>query len=166
MGDVKKVRKAYNMIMAVKINIDDTIMIIGNVHLPCRWYEEESMEIYAAQSMEFMHRTAKRNKFILCGDFNISPNSKAYKLMVQGGSIYNHNYPGLYSSALLVNGEEPEATSHTQKVNNKEFKGCLDYIFSSNNNIVDFYYNYSGIMPNDYEPSDHIELTAEFDTQL
>ena len=93
--------------------------------------------------------------WILAGDFNILPDSKTYMFLT------NQNNIGCIWKDKL---NYYPLTNHAY-IKNFEFSGCLDYIFYTkdklkcNNVVVNMIKN---IIPDQYNPSDHIPILAEF----
>lgn len=94
--------------------------------------------------------------FILCGDFNFTPEDQIYKNLTQTETY------GLQLKNIFM-GEEPPFTCYTEK-----FKKTLDYIFYSSKwiektkNCSVLYPTEEGPYPNKSWCSDHIPLKAEF----
>ena len=109
----------------------------------------------------------KKNKLpiIWAGDFNIKPFSKIYNFIEKNtlkSNIKNLKLPNcdlkFQSSYKSFHGSEPLMTTHT-----KNFRDTLDYIFITNEfkciNSKVLQYN-EEIMPNKYNPSDHMPLIS------
>ena len=118
---------------------------------------------------------------IMCGDFNSSPGSPAYNLIVRGGLPEDHPdlEKRLYGNLSRIGMSHPfklkSAYSSINELNftnyTPDFKDILDYIWYSSNSLnvtallgdVDKEYlqRVPGF-PNFHFPSDHIALLAEF----
>lgn len=118
---------------------------------------------------------------VMCGDFNSSPGSAAYNLIVQGGLEGDHPDLGkrLYGNLSRIGMTHPfklkSAYSSIGELSftnyTPDFKDILDYIWYSANtlnvtallgNVDKEYLQRVPGFPNFHFPSDHIALLAEF----
>jgi mRNA deadenylase 3'-5' endonuclease subunit Ccr4 len=135
------------------------------------------MVIHSALAMQCLQDFAGESiPYILCGDFNFTPESSTYKLYTEGViKPTDPTYPQLHeedkwvpilseavqSSYASFLGKEPEFTNHASNYGNK-FTGTLDYIFISRSisvlNVLRLYklQEVRSTFPNRAEPSDHI----------
>ena len=154
---------------------------VGNYHMPCMFQNPEVMLIHCALYAQHMEKISKQIPYVLCGDFNIQPDSSMYQLLTEGSISSNHpEYPKnevdddwkltvtpLQSAYKLCNGNEPDFTNYAQVKNDPVFIATLDYIFLSRHWSVSSVtplphrMDVRGPLPNEQEPSDHILLAAE-----
>eukprot|EP01130_Rhizamoeba_saxonica_P015525 TRINITY_DN6995_c0_g1_i1.p1 TRINITY_DN6995_c0_g1~~TRINITY_DN6995_c0_g1_i1.p1 ORF type:complete len:501 (+),score=94.86 TRINITY_DN6995_c0_g1_i1:245-1747(+) len=132
---------------------------------------------------DFVGRYENELPIVCCGDFNVTPDSGAYKLISTGKIEKDHadwlgyDY-GEYSSEPLTHslhfkssysavlGGEPDFTNYTS-----DFIGVLDYIWFSDDFLTtqkvletvssDIVKSHNGALPNPWMCSDHIPIVAE-----
>eukprot|EP00929_Paragymnodinium_shiwhaense_P000317 TRINITY_DN100560_c0_g1_i1.p1 TRINITY_DN100560_c0_g1~~TRINITY_DN100560_c0_g1_i1.p1 ORF type:complete len:614 (-),score=117.97 TRINITY_DN100560_c0_g1_i1:143-1984(-) len=121
--------------------------------------------------------------FLICGDFNSTPDSAVYEFMSQGNVQPNHedltkdtcglfkhlelsHAFGLSSSYQACTQEEAQYTNYTE-----DFKGTLDYIWFSHENLAVLAISQvdeesslaqETALPSSTRPSDHVSLVATF----
>jgi len=139
-------------------------------HMPCVPTVEEIALLHCQTIYLHIKKFMKDINWIFAGDFNMTSNTMAYKYMVEKlnlGCIYKDTiryYP---------------ITNHSL-IFDKEFAGCLDYVFYrkgkiSKENSTNIRYIRKGlicekiklnkltnIIPDKYEPSDHIPVVSTF----
>ena len=143
---------------------DEKPFIFYNYHLPVPKMQSLNQLIHAVTLKKIMCNM-KNYPIIWAGDFNIEPYSKIYNFIKKDKlerKIKNLEMPEcnmeFESSYKSFHGYEPKMTTHT-----KNFRGTLDYIFITkefkciNSKILQ--YN-SEIMPNKYNPSDHMPIIS------
>ena len=139
-------------------------------HMPCAPTIEEIALLHCKSIYTHIKKFMLDIDWIFAGDFNMTQNTLAYAYMVERlnlGCIYKdtlRHYPITNHSLIL----------------NKEFAGCLDYVFYRKGKISKkdsstIRYIRKGlicdkikltklnnIIPDKYEPSDHIPIVASF----
>jgi mRNA deadenylase 3'-5' endonuclease subunit Ccr4 len=139
-------------------------------HMPCVPTIQEIALLHCKTIYEHIKRFMSDINWIFAGDFNMTPDTLAYKYLTDGlnlGCIYKDTiryFP---------------ITNHSY-IFDKEFAGCLDYIFYrkgkiNKKNLSTIKYIRKGlicdkikfnklnnIIPDKYEPSDHIPVIASF----
>lgn len=179
LGVLSAIPKEYSVLKVNYINIGDELLeeelfvnnfvielilkdinefIFYNYHLPVPKKESINQIIHAVTLKKRLSKMRRQNKMrrygiIWAGDFNIKPYSEIYNLILK-----SENDLELESSYKSYHGIEPKMTTHT-----KDFKDTLDYIFITNDfkciNSKVLQYN-EEIMPNKYNPSDHMPLIS------
>ena len=139
-------------------------------HMPCVPLIQEIALLHCQKLYRHIKKFMLDNYWILTGDFNMTPDTLAYKYMINKaklGCIWKDTirYYPITNHALIAN---------------KEFAGCLDYIFYkkgrySKESALIIKYRRKGficesiklnkllnIIPDKYEPSDHIPIVSTF----
>jgi endonuclease/exonuclease/phosphatase family metal-dependent hydrolase len=143
---------------------DTKPFIFYNYHLPVPKNESINQIIHAVTLKKLMCNM-KNYPIIWAGDFNIKPDSEIYNFIKKNRitlKIKNIEFPDcnleFESSYKSFHGSEPFMTTHT-----KNFRETLDYIFITKQfkciNSKVLQYN-EEIMPNKYNPSDHLPLIS------
>eukprot|EP00927_Polykrikos_kofoidii_P060512 TRINITY_DN55470_c0_g1_i1.p1 TRINITY_DN55470_c0_g1~~TRINITY_DN55470_c0_g1_i1.p1 ORF type:complete len:652 (+),score=101.24 TRINITY_DN55470_c0_g1_i1:42-1958(+) len=125
----------------------------------------------------------KNMPFLICGDFNSTPDSAVYEYLREGSVNPNHrdlrtdpcgllkNLPMGHSMSMstaykICNGWEAEYTNYTE-----EFKGTLDYIWFTSDTLAvlavsqvddEQQLSQETALPSSTRPSDHVSLVATF----
>jgi len=113
--------------------------------------------------------------WFFAGDFNITPNSKAYSYITKlacciwkdciNCSNQNCSNQNCSNQKLITTSTTYPITNHAY-IRNFEFSGCLDYIFFSTSKkieCIDIKYTIiNSIIPNINHSSDHISIYAKF----
>ena len=179
-----------------KNNTINNRIIIVSTHISSRFTDElyQLMQIkYLFFEIEnYIKIYCKNNPnipVIICGDFNILPQSNAYNFIINGNITNNEigiignddtiipfNNPShnlkLYSSYNNVI-DEPKFTCFVEsnQRDNRGFVGCVDYIFHSKNiscksvlqtYTSDYIFNTQLSLPSTLIPSDHIPISSQF----
>jgi len=65
--------------------------VIGTYHMPCMFDKPAVMIMHTALSLQYIQKRAKDDPVIFCGDFNFTPNSTMYQLVMKGslGKVRN-----------------------------------------------------------------------------
>jgi endonuclease/exonuclease/phosphatase family metal-dependent hydrolase len=159
---------------------------VTTYHMPCVPEDDRFMRIHGALAAQEAQTFARGNPYVLCGDFNSTPESPLYKMLTCGadadgsddvpappgvhGSIRPEIDP-LKSALKEMYGKEPRLTTFSFKKKDAEkgkkpFVACLDYIFVSSawrvTDAVNIHENMlkRGTMPHEHEPSDHCLIHA------
>lgn len=180
-----KARNKWNTMLSLEI---DNKFTVSCVHLPCSFNDESTMLTFTVLARQRAQTFANDRPFILAGDFNITPDKSVYSALTD--TIFNtesldRDYPPedtwnpntLNLKSLTSACANPNEPLYTNKVVSRafgktnNFMGTLDYILFSpcltliNANVfpnnMDSYMSKS-LCPNEYEPSDHIPIIAEF----
>ena len=107
---------------------------------------------------------------IVCGDFNMTPDSDMYDYITRGKMLKKikkkADKPRLKSVYATFEGDEPEFTAHSKTKLHDIFTDTLDYIWITPKikikevkrlPQIDYMESF---LPNEFEPSDHIPLKA------
>jgi mRNA deadenylase 3'-5' endonuclease subunit Ccr4 len=158
----KRVKSNNNKLIAIKLNIHDFKFWIINYHMPSDFKYEETMILHTKLIKLAIQKITRNDPYILCGDFNIQPNSIMYSILCSNIDEKNNSIP-LKSAYFEFNKKEPNYTSYCHRVNEK-FKGTLDYIFYYGMDLlfVPKLKLNNVLMPNENNPSDHLPISAEF----
>jgi mRNA deadenylase 3'-5' endonuclease subunit Ccr4 len=122
-------------------------------HMPC---EPNFLQISLTHSKILYNKIIKfmeETKWVFTGDLNILPDTITYKYLQSNCNCIWKDYLTYYP------------ITNYSHIKGNTFKGCLDYIFYSKNNMIckrvvfNSIYN---IIPNSSEPSDHISIKANF----
>ncbi|KAI9177359.1 hypothetical protein LWI28_014169 [Acer negundo] len=160
----------------------DHVIVVANTHL---YWDPELADVKLAQAKYLLSRLAQfktlvSHKFeclpsvIVAGDFNSVPNDKVYQYLVSGYSSSAQQeeileeLPIPLCSVYAFTRGEPPFTNCTP-----DFTDTLDYIFFSPSDsikpvsILELPKKDSpevvGCLPNQYHPSDHLPIGAEFE---
>lgn len=186
----EKDEKKYQSILKHRNNIqllleleveDQKRVVVSNYHAPCVYWNQEAIAVSASLSSYCVKKFANGLPYILGGDYNMSPESLGYKIIVGNclddiedeelrNSIQSLDLDQLNSAYYEIHDEEPEWTSysecqtHFDKEINK-FKGTLDYILIKDLITKDSQtpQHIQGPLPSSENPSDHLYLMAEVD---
>jgi len=121
---------------------------VANVHMPCKFWNPKLMTAYACNIANTVQAEAGNSRYILAGDFNMSPQSDeepsgVYELYTRGelGSQHLHfpvvgpgweaklQHP-MISAYKAANGKEPEVTVYAN-TSLGYFANTVDYIWLS-----------------------------------
>jgi endonuclease/exonuclease/phosphatase family metal-dependent hydrolase len=134
---------------------DINSFIFYNYHLPVPKANSSNQLIHAITIKKIMCNM-RDYAIIWAGDFNVKPDSEIYNL-IKNVKFGNCNLE-LKSSYKSFHGSEPIMTTNT-----RNFRDTLDYIFITKElkciNSIVLQYN-EQIMPNIYNPSDHMPLMS------
>ena len=148
-----RAKKRWNQAILVRLQrkSDGRIFCVTNYHNPCAIDLRPIITFHAAMYLMKAQKFAKNDPLIVCGDFNMTPDSGGYQLTTTGQLELSHSeYPTLpagdswkptvvpmISALASVLGEEPELTNKAVRLIGKwgaepsAFSGTLDYIFIS-----------------------------------
>mmetsp|Transcript_34499 Transcript_34499/g.108147 ORF Transcript_34499/g.108147 Transcript_34499/m.108147 type:complete len:354 (-) Transcript_34499:77-1138(-) len=156
---------------------------VANYHMPCVFWDQRVMVIHSALAARHVQSLSGADPYVFAGDFNIQPQSAAYRLLTSGRLEASHpDFPpdragdswapqleermeSVYSS---FHGSEPDFTNYAQIFEDPPFIETIDYIFCRPGMKVvgclplPRRQEVSGPLPNDQEPSDHIMIGADF----
>lgn len=154
---------------------------VANYHMPCKFKDPSLMMIHTSMLLKLVRDNLfplneDKSPYIICGDFNRTPESESYKFITKGGDFKEqfetnlipnltfNEFP-LCSVYDVVNGKEPLFTNLSHI--NEEFCDTLDYIFISKEfevtKVLDINYlekPEGTTFPNENEPSDHLPIGA------
>ena len=143
---------------------------VSTYHMPCVPLIQEIGLLHCQTLYRHIKNFMLDDYWVLAGDFNMTPDTLAYKYMINQaklGCIWNdtiRTYPNTNHSVIA----------------SKEFEGCIDYVFykkgkynKKNSSTLIFkrkglicenikVNNLTTIIPNKYEPSDHIPIISIF----
>ncbi|KAL8536623.1 hypothetical protein ACS0TY_011993 [Phlomoides rotata] len=179
---VRLKRDCVGTMAAFRLNPSCHHVIIASTHI---YWDPEWADVKIAQAKYLLSRLAGfkmlvSEKFnclpsiIVAGDFNSVPGDQVYQYLVSGSNLTGpetaDDVPIPLSSVYAFTRGEPDFTNCTPG-----FTGTLDYIFfSPSGNIKPVSYlelpgsessDISGGLPNDFHPSDHLPIGAEFEVQ-
>lgn len=168
---------------------------VGNYHMPCAFYMPMAMTIHSEMAAKHVQdiATAAASKddssrsnsvpYILCGDWNIKPDSATYKMLTTGkldpedetfptpkhGMEWSVTAAAMRSAYADNDGTEPDFTNYARIKENDPFIDTLDYIFlspewkvQSTKSIVNRSIA-NGPFPNAKEPSDHVMIRTDLE---
>lgn len=163
--------KTNTAILAVFVDKElDVRFGVITYHMPCVPTIQEIGLLHCKTLYRHIKKFIGDDYWVLAGDFNMTYDSLAYKYMIRKaklGCIWTdtlRSYP-ITNHAIIAD---------------KEFSGCIDYIFYkkaqySKKDSTKYIYKRRGlicdkvklnklttIIPNKYEPSDHIPILSEF----
>ena len=125
---------------------------IINYHMPCKPQIQDIGLMHIKLLYKRITKFMRLLPWIYATDFNMTQETLGYKYIIkQNIDCIWKNYLKYYP-----------ITNHSY-INNYEFSGCLDYIFYNNcicNNVIINKVN--NIIPDKYNPSDHIPIIAIF----
>ena len=145
-----KRRSNQAILLRLQRKSDGTIFCVANYHNPCAIHLRPIITFHAAMYVQKAQQFAESYPLIVCGDFNMTPDSGGYQLVTTAQLDTSHpEYPLLpdldpwrptlraMSSAYWVsNGQEPETTNKAVRLigswggtEPNAFSGTLDYIF-------------------------------------
>jgi len=122
---------------------------VATVHMPCKFWNMRLMTAFACQIANTVQSQAGESRYILAGDFNISPStdevpSGVYELYTRGKLDSKHPHfpvvgPGweaklqhpMVSAYKKANGKEPELTTYSNTSKFGLYANTLDYIWLS-----------------------------------
>ena len=157
-------------------------------HMPCAYYQPGLMTIHAAAAAQKSITLAGSTPLVLCGDWNIKPDSAQYAMLTTGALDVPTGHPALpvlpagmareafkftvpkqLRSAYAEShaGQEPDWTNWAVIKEQPEFIETLDYIFVTSDiqvlsaDDLPHRSTVQGPLPNATEPSDHIMVCAD-----
>lgn len=157
--------------------------VVASYHMPCTHWQPRVTTISLVHLFKRLAQYANNLPVVLGTDANFTPKSYQYKLATEGCFELDHpDHPNLPDGSTewiktfkpmnsvhkFINGYEPEFTIKSSTTDTCGiFSDTLDYIFFTGDVKPIFVmdipeYDKDTILPNDKEPSDHIELAAEF----
>ena len=180
-----KARNKRNTILSIEFE-HETFgrYTVSTVHMPCAFRDPSIMMTYIALARQAAKKFADGNPYVLAGDFNITPQDKLYECLcnrVFNTDILREDFnplddwspngldlDRLHSAHFSIHGHEPAYTCYAinQAVNaNIEFKNTVDFLLYNegfNVESADCVISSSDPMPNKYEQSDHLPVSAVF----
>ena len=157
---------------------------VGTYHMPCvygsrkkeavAWAHVKGIRRLCVECMHLRWPGAATIPLILAGDFNCTPSSVAYDMMTTRDTpdgLKFTRYVSMCSSLPCVSaykcthGEEPPFTNNAwPDYLPDKFRETLDYIFIAGSiraeSVGDLATHSNELLPNQYEPSDHLLLKA------
>lgn len=174
-----------------KYNVDSNVVYkyitVGNYHMPCLYkypiIQKELLISYIKKVKSIASCNKKCSPFVLAGDFNMSDLEDKYTDLIINNelSIPVSYIPSDYSAVCRDGVSFTNGTLTTNVFNNgKYFAGVLDYILISNTlSFVSYEVLYTcddnddgipinpdnnlPLLPNQYNPSDHIPIITNID---
>jgi len=173
-----------NRMVSVKLQhiASNKEFVVSTYHMPCDYLNMKAMVIHASLCSACAFKFAGDAPLILAGDFNFRPGSAPYELLTTGKLREDHkDHPGsiqgwdLWPQSCHLRSAyaekhrqgEPSFTNYAWVKDNEPYIGTLDYIFVSKHPEVTWVERLpslgedSGHLPNQYEPSDHLPITAK-----
>lgn len=149
--------RAQNVLVSVKLRDKNTDQAfwVSTYHMPCKFWNKPAMVTFAALAAQTVQRLAKKEPYVLLGDWNLTPSSNEYKMLTTGGLPKTcPDYPShektrhgkivnwqpkidpMNSAYVLGTGAEPAITNHAISQHGADkpinpFSETLDYIFLS-----------------------------------
>ena len=170
---IQNAKKRANLLVRMKIRLNNgKEFYLYNYHMPCA-FKTPIVQIIHIDALKRILSLSSDIPYVLAGDMNILPTSKGYHFLMNQelspeDSAYFEN-PSLIpkitpvSSYYMANGSEPEMTCFNYTTFAGEFRGCLDYIFMSNEFKVlksHLLLTTETELPNKDCPSDHLPLRS------
>ena len=156
--NLENAKKRANLVVRMKIRLNNgKAFYLYNYHMPCA-FKTPLVQILHIDALKRIITSFPDIPYILAGDMNILPTSKGYEFLTDTTSQIT-----LKSSYLIANKEEPEFTCFNYTTFGGEFRGCLDYIFVSDEFKVlksHLLLNTTTELPNADCPSDHLPLRS------
>ena len=210
-GDIQKAKDKNNSVIMIKLSkkvklleqgdedasppsspsSPSTSFVIATYHMPCEFQKPNIMHLHISLLFNSVEKFAKKDPYIVTGDFNITPPSEAYHLITKGhlppeemnrflsaipkdGLVTEKDVvvsqPMLSAYAVRL-GEEPPLTNYkVEEYDGKlsDFSGTLDYIWVKPGitveNVIQLPLGRSDFptpLPTLEEPSDHLLLGAD-----
>ena len=156
--NLENAKKRANLVVRMKIRLNNgKAFYLYNYHMPCA-FKTPLVQILHIDALKRIIASFPDIPYILAGDMNILPTSKGYEFLTDTTSQIT-----LKSSYLIANKEEPKFTCFNYTTFGGEFRGCLDYIFVSDEFKVlksHLLLNTTTELPNADCPSDHLPLRS------
>eukprot|EP01090_Pellita_catalonica_P017036 TRINITY_DN5059_c0_g1_i1.p1 TRINITY_DN5059_c0_g1~~TRINITY_DN5059_c0_g1_i1.p1 ORF type:complete len:311 (+),score=31.81 TRINITY_DN5059_c0_g1_i1:188-1120(+) len=185
---MKDSRRRTNTVIAVQLQSranKNHQFCLATYHMPCAYWSNDTMLLHSSLAFAFVKSFADGLPRALIGDWNLGPDSPAYRLLTTSEAPDKNEFPGLMAknkalwdafelskrepmvSAYAAFSKEPIYTNWTKEGDN-EFCATLDYIFVSEDIKVTDVLDLpgkdddkrKGPYPNKIEPSDHIDIGA------
>ena len=89
----KTTRSRKNGVVLVRLCDGESTFVIGNYHMPCLFGSDvacQSMVAHAVMVIRAAQSFAANDPLVICGDWNITPNSATYKMIQNRGLPENH----------------------------------------------------------------------------
>jgi endonuclease/exonuclease/phosphatase family metal-dependent hydrolase len=179
-----KVKQKHNTVIMLRLQdqITKKSFVVSTYHMPCAFIDDNLMLTHATLLANAVRYFAKKDKYVIAGDFNSIPGSSSHTLLKTGklenqtlcnldeSEIVDFEFktPQLYSAYASVNGAEPMCTNHSKISRTGElFSNTIDYIWGSDDffSSVEILPNRSELpesLPSVDQPSDHLMIGAEF----
>lgn len=131
-------------------NVTPYQFCVTNYHMPCKFKDNEFMQLHVRMLCLAATRLSKGTPVILCGDLNLTPQSPAFRLLKQ--SLQNFTHP------------TRTMTCWSKNTQNGELKDQLDYILYNEQDwecVSNRGFDYEGMqgpLPTVQEPSDHLPV--------
>ncbi len=158
--NIENAKKRANLVVRIKIHLNNgKVFYLYNYHMPCA-FKTPLVQILHIHALKRIIASFPNIPYILAGDMNILPTSKEYEFLTDTESPSSIT---LKSSYFIANKEEPEFTCFNYTTFGGEFRGCLDYIFVSEEFKVlksHLLLTTTTELPNADCPSDHLPLRS------
>jgi mRNA deadenylase 3'-5' endonuclease subunit Ccr4 len=158
--NIENAKKRANLVVRMKIHLNNgKSFYLYNYHMPCA-FKTPLVQILHIHALKRIIASFPNIPYILAGDMNILPTSKEYEFLTDTESPSSIT---LKSSYFIANKEEPEFTCFNYTTFGGEFRGCLDYIFVSEEFKVlksHLLLTTTSELPNADCPSDHLPLRS------